>query len=179
MFDFPSSNAMDAAVRDGGPGAVLAEILTGSPERVARHSTGLFGAATELIALQDEFALVRRRLDAAWSGRAAASTVRKLDDALAELHRITADIEHGAALLRVAGSLVASAQIAYQLVVSELNPTVAELMAQPAGRVAAAALSEMATASLREFLTILTGLLHVIGGDIQRLAELGRNERRN
>ena len=171
---------MDAAARDGGPGSVLAEILTGSPERVNRHTTGLFGTAAELTALRDEFAQVRDRLDAAWTGRAAAATVRKLDEALADMRRITAEIEHGAALLGVAGSLVASAQTAYQVVVSELNPMVAELLANPVTRTAATALSEAATGTLRTFLKTVAGLLNTISGDIQRLAEVGgSHERRN
>jgi hypothetical protein len=171
MFEFPSSNVMDAVTSTGGPGTFLPEIITGAPERIARHSTGLFGTAGELAALHDEFGTAKRRLDAALSSRTAQSAGAKLADALAELRRITTDIEHGAALISVAGTLVASAQLGYRLVLSEINPLVAELVADPRSRRAGVALAELATDMLRAFLDAVEEWGDAIGGDLERLSE--------
>jgi hypothetical protein len=176
MIELPSSNAMDAADPAGGPGALLPSILTGSGERIARHANALFGTAARLSDLYDEFGVGKQRLDTQWSGRTAEQAGAQLADSLAELHRITGEIEHGAALLTVAGTLVSAAQDAYRQVVAETNPVVAELLAGPVSRPAAVTLAALAGNALAAHFGALQGLLTTIEADAAGLSRDGSGE---
>jgi len=163
MFDFPNSSAMDATASSGGPSTFLMQIVTGQPQQIAAHSTGMLQKATQFISLAEEFTKAGDQLSKVWSGQASQSAVQKITSSLQSFQKIIQVIQNGAKLLGVSGTLVQSAQTAYKSVVGSVNPTVASLMSNPWTYSAAVALSTATSASLRAFITAIQGLLSGLG----------------
>jgi uncharacterized protein YukE len=163
MFDFPNSSAMDATASSGGPSTFLMQIVTGQPQQIAAHSTGLLQKATQFISLAEEFTKAGDQLSKVWSGQASQSAVQKITSSLQSFQKIIQVIQNGAKLLGISGTLVQSAQTAYKSVVASVNPTVASLMSNPWTYSAAVALSTATSASLRAFITAIQGLLSGLG----------------
>jgi uncharacterized protein YukE len=162
MF-FPNSSAMDATASSGGPATFLPQILTGQPAQIAAHSTGLLAKATQFVSMLDEFTKAAEQLQTVWSGQAAQSAGQQITGSLQAFEKIIQVVQNGARLLGVSGTLVQSAQTAYQSVVGSVNPTVASLMSNPWTYSAAVALSTATSASLRAFITAIEGLLQALG----------------
>ena len=162
MF-FPNSSAMDATASSGGPITVLPQILTGSPEQIAKHVSELLKKATEFTTLCNDFEKAAQQLEKTWSGAASESALKKIGDSLSSLTKIIGVVEKGAELLGVSGTLVKTAQEAYRGVVSAVNPTVAALMSNPWTYGAAVALSTATSASLRAFIQAVGALLKTLG----------------
>jgi uncharacterized protein YukE len=154
---------MDATASSGGPGTFLFQIVTGQPQQIAAHSTGLLQKATQFISLAEEFTKAGDQLGKVWSGQASQSAVQKITSSLQSFQKIIQVIQNGAKLLGISGTLVQSAQTAYKSVVASVNPTVASLMSNPWTYSAAVALSTATSASLRAFITAIQGLLSGLG----------------
>ncbi|QWF78125.1 WXG100 family type VII secretion target [Amycolatopsis sp. CA-230715] len=163
MLSFPNSSAMDATASSGGPITILPEIVTGSPEQIAKHVGELLKKATEFTNLMTEFTKAAEQLEKAWSGAASESALKKISDSIAALTKIIGVVEKGAELLGVSGTLVRTAQEAYRSVVGAVNPTVASLMSNPWTYGAAVALSTATSASLRGFVEAVGALLKALG----------------
>jgi uncharacterized protein YukE len=163
MFEFPNSSAMDFAAAGGGPITFLPQIVTGQPEQIAAHSTGLLAKAAQFAALLEEFTKAGQQLSQVWSGAASETAVKKITDSLSALRNIIKVVEGGAALLGISGTLVKSAQTAYASVVSSVNPTVASLISNWWTYSAGVALATSVSASLRAFITAIEGLLQALG----------------
>jgi len=114
MFDFPNSSAMDATASSGGPSTFLMQIVTGQPQQIAAHSTGLLQKATQFISLAEEFTKAGEQLSKVWSGQASQSAVQKITSSLQSFQKIIQVIQNGAKLLGISGTLVQSAQAAYK-----------------------------------------------------------------
>jgi len=160
---FPNSSAMDATASSGGPITVLPQILTGSPEQIAKHVTELLKKATEFTTLCNDFEKAAQQLEKTWSGAASESALKKISDSLSSLTKIIGVVQKGAELLGVSGTLVKTAQEAYRAVVSAVNPTVAGLMSNPWTYGAAVALSTATSASLKAFIQAIGALLKTLG----------------
>lgn len=163
MLSFPNSSAMDATASSGGPITILPEIVTGSPEQIAKHVGELLKKATEFTNLMTEFTKASEQLEKAWSGAASESALKKISDSIAALTKIIGVVEKGAELLGISGTLVRTAQEAYRSVVGAVNPTVASLMSNPWTYGAAVALSTATSASLRGFVEAVGALLKALG----------------
>jgi uncharacterized protein YukE len=163
MFAFPNSSAMDVAAAGGGPITILPQIITGQPEQIAQHTTGLLAKAAQFASLLQEFSKAGQSLSQVWSGAAAETAVKKITDSLSALQNIIKAVEGGAALLGISGTLVKSAQTAYTSVVSSVNPTVAGLISNPWTYSAGVALATSTSAALRAFITAVEGLLSALG----------------
>jgi hypothetical protein len=161
---FPNSSAMDATASVGGPITVLPQILTGSPDQIAKHVTELLKKATEFTTLFADFEKAAQQLEQTWSGAASESALKKIGDSLSSLTKIIGVVQQGAELLGVSGTLVKTAQEAYRTVVSAVNPTVAGLMSNPWTYGAAVALSTATSASLKAFIEAIGALLKTLGG---------------
>lgn len=161
MFDVPNSGAMDATACRGGPSTVLAEIVTGSPELITRHSDELRAKAAEFVALLDEFGRASDRLTAVWAGPDSAGTVRKIAESRTAVAELVLGIEAEANRLGAAATLVRDAQAAYRGVVDLVNPAVAALLSNHWTYPAAVALSTSASAALRAF---IAETLHTLRG---------------
>jgi len=110
MFDFPNSSAMDATASSGGPSTFLMQIVTGQPQQIAQHSTGLLQKATQFISLADQFTKAAEQLGKVWSGQASQSAVQKITSSIQSFQKIIQVIQNGAKLLGISGTLVQSAQ---------------------------------------------------------------------
>ncbi|HEY4453541.1 MAG TPA: hypothetical protein VGN81_04440 [Pseudonocardiaceae bacterium] len=163
MFAFPNSSAMDIAAAGGGPITILPQIITGQPEQIAQHTTGLLAKAAQFASLMQEFTKAGQSLSQVWSGAASETAVKKITDSLSALQNIIKAVEGGAALLGISGTLVKSAQTAYTSVVSSVNPTVAGLISNPWTYSAGVALATSTSAALRAFITAVEGLLSALG----------------
>jgi uncharacterized protein YukE len=163
MFAFPNSSAMDIAAAGGGPITILPQIITGQPEQIAQHTTGLLAKAAQFASLLEEFSKAGQSLSQVWSGAASETAVKKITDSLSALQNIIKAVEGGAALLGISGTMVKSAQTAYTSVVSSVNPTVAGLISNPWTYSAGVALATSTSAALRAFITAVEGLLSALG----------------
>jgi hypothetical protein len=163
MFAFPNSSAMDIAAAGGGPITILPQIITGQPEQIAQHTTGLLAKAAQFASLLEEFSKAGQLLSQVWSGAASETAVKKITDSLSALQNIIKAVEGGAALLGISGTMVKSAQTAYTSVVSSVNPTVAGLISNPWTYSAGVALATSTSAALRAFITAVEGLLSALG----------------
>lgn len=164
MFAFPNSSAMDVAAAGGGPITMLPQIITGQPEQIAAHSTGLLAKAAQFVSLMEEFTKAGQSLSQVWSGAASETAVKKITDSLSALQNIIKAVQGGAALLGISGTMVKSAQTAYTSVVSSVNPTVAGLISNPWTYSAGVALATSTSAALRAFITAVEGMLTALGG---------------
>jgi hypothetical protein len=160
---FPNSSAMDATASSGGPITVLPQILTGSPEQIAKHVAELVKKAAECQSLYTEFVKASQQLEKLWSGAASETALKKISDSLTSLTKIITVVEKGAELLGISGTLVKTAQEAYRATVSAVNPTVAALMSNWWTYGAAVALSTATSASLRVFIEAVGALLKALG----------------
>lgn len=160
---FPNSSAMDATASSGGPITVLPQILTGSPEQIAKHVAELVKKAAECQSLYTEFVKAAEQLEKLWSGAASETALKKISDSLTSLTKIISVVEKGAELLGISGTLVKAAQEAYRAIVSAVNPTVAALMSNWWTYGAAVALSTATSASLRAFIEAIGALLKALG----------------
>ena len=163
MLAIPNSSAMDIAAAGGGPITILPQIITGQPEQIAQHTTGLLAKAAQFAALLEEFDKAGQSLSKVWSGAASETAVKKITDSLSALQNIIKAVEGGAALLGISGTLVKSAQTAYTSVVSSVNPTVAGLISNWWTYGAGVALATSTSAALRAFITAIEGLLSALG----------------
>jgi uncharacterized protein YukE len=164
MLAYPNSSAMDFAAAGGGPITILPQIITGQPEQIAAHSSGLLAKAAQFVSLLEEFNKASQSLSKVWSGAASETAVKKITDSLSALQNIIKVVEGGAALLGISGTLVKSAQTAYTSVVSSVNPTVAGLISNWWTYSAGVALATSTSAALRAFITAIEGLLTALGG---------------
>ncbi|QFU87697.1 WXG100 family type VII secretion target [Amycolatopsis sp. YIM 10] len=160
---FPNSSAMDATASSGGPITILPQIVSGSPEQIAKHVGELLKKATEFATLLNEFAGAAKQLEKVWEGKASESALKKIADSLASLNKIIDVVRRGADLLGISGTLVQTAQQAYRSVVAAVNPTVASLMSNPWTYGAAVALSTATSASLKGFIQAIAALLKTLG----------------
>ncbi|MGC7099847.1 WXG100 family type VII secretion target [Amycolatopsis lurida] len=160
---FPNSSAMDATASSGGPITILPQIVSGSPEQIAKHVGELLKKATEFATLLNEFAGAAKQLEKVWEGDASQSALKKIADSLASLNKIIDVVRRGADLLGISGTLVQTAQQAYRSVVAAVNPTVASLMSNPWTYGAAVALSTATSASLKGFIQAIAALLKTLG----------------
>ncbi|MGA6166836.1 WXG100 family type VII secretion target [Amycolatopsis magusensis] len=168
---------MDATASSGGPITVLPQIVSGSPEQIAKHVGELLKKATEFATLLNEFAGAAKQLEKVWSGNASESALKKIADSLASLTKIIDVVRKGADLLGISGTLVQTAQQAYRSVVAAVNPTVASLMSNPWTYGAAVALSTATSASLKGFIQAIAALLKTLGvvdlaGQISQIATI-------
>ncbi|AXB48578.1 hypothetical protein A4R43_17495 [Amycolatopsis albispora] len=154
---------MDATASSGGPITILPQIVSGSPEQIAKHVGELLKKATEFATLLNEFAGAAKQLEKVWEGGASESALKKIADSLASLNKIIDVVRRGADLLGISGTLVQTAQQAYRSVVSAVNPTVASLMSNPWTYGAAVALSTATSASLKGFIQAIAALLKTLG----------------
>ncbi len=164
MLAYPNSSAMDFAAAGGGPITILPQIITGQPEQIAAHSSGLLAKAAQFASLLEEFNKASQSLSKVWSGAASETAVKKITDSLSALQNIIKVVEGGAALLGISGTLVKSAQTAYTSVVSSVNPTVAGLISNWWTYSAGVALATSTSAALRAFITAIEGMLTALGG---------------
>ncbi len=164
MFAFPNSSAMDFAAAGGGPITFLPQIITGQPEQIAAHTSGLLAKAAQFASLLEEFTKANESLSRVWSGAAAETATKKITDSLSALQNIIKVVEGGAALLGISGTLVKTAQTAYTSVVSSVNPTVAGLISNWWTYGAGVALATSTSAALRAFITAIEGMLTALGG---------------
>ncbi|MEO6702161.1 MAG: hypothetical protein ABI140_05575, partial [Jatrophihabitantaceae bacterium] len=160
---FPPSYAMDATASGGGPSTVLPQIVTGSPEAILSHVSELLQKASQFASLIEEFKKAEQQLSQVWSGHAADSAVKKIENSLSQFTEIVNVINRGAQLLEQSATMVKTAQTGYTSVVSSVNPTVAGLMSNPYTYSAAVALSTSSSAALRGFITAVAGLLKTLG----------------
>lgn len=164
MFVIPNSSAMDATAYGGGPGTFVAQIATGSPERIAQLVEHRLKQAEEFLKLIEQARSAVQTLDKAWSGRAGETAVKKFTDTLESFEKIVKVIEATSQLLGVSGTLVKAAQTAYTTVVSAVNPVVASLASNWWTYWAAVSLSTSASAGLRAFIEGIEALLNALGG---------------
>lgn len=163
MLVIPNSSAMDIAAAGGGPITILPQIVTGQPEQIAQHTTGLLAKAAQFAQLMEEFTKAGESLSKVWSGAASETAVKKITDSLSALQNIIKAVEGGAALLGISGTLVKAAQTAYTSVVSSVNPTVAGLISNWWTYGAGVALATSTSAALRAFITAVEGMLTALG----------------
>lgn len=163
MLAIPNSSAMDIAAAGGGPITILPQIITGQPEQIAQHTSGLLAKAAQFASLLEEFTKAGESLSKVWSGAASETAVKKITDSLSALQNIIKAVEGGAALLGISGTLVKSAQTAYTSVVSSVNPTVAGLISNWWTYGAGVALATSTSAALRAFITAIEGMLTALG----------------
>lgn len=160
---YPPSYAMDATASGGGPSTVLPQIVTGSPEAIGSHVNELLQKAQQFLSLIEEFRKAEQQLQQVWSGHAADSAVKKIEDSLKSFTDIVNVINRGAQLLQQSATLVKTAQTGYTSVVGAVNPTVAGLMSNPYTYSAAVALSTSTSAALKGFIQAVSGLLKTLG----------------
>lgn len=160
---YPPSYAMDATASGGGPGTVLPQIVTGSPEAILSHVSELLQKGQQFVSLIEEFRKAEQQLQQAWSGHAADSAVKKIEDSLNSFTQIVGVINKGAQLLEQSSTLIKTAQTGYTSVVGSVNPTVASLMSNPYTYSAAVALSTSTSGALKGFITAVSGLLKTLG----------------
>ncbi|MGI8667550.1 MAG: WXG100 family type VII secretion target, partial [Jatrophihabitans sp.] len=160
---FPPSYAMDATAASGGPSTVLPQIVTGSPETILAHVSELLQKAQQFSSLIEEFKKAETQLQQAWSGHAADSAVKKIENSLSSFTEIVNVINRGAQLLQQSATMITTAQTGYTSVVGAVNPTVAGLMSNPYTYSAAVALSTSSSAALKGFITAVSGLLKTLG----------------
>ncbi|HJP77885.1 MAG TPA: hypothetical protein VJ914_26680 [Pseudonocardiaceae bacterium] len=163
MLVIPNSSAMDIAAAGGGPITILPQIVTGQPEQIAQHTSGLLAKAAQFAQLMEEFTKAGESLSKVWSGAASETAVKKITDSLSALQNIIKAVEGGAALLGISGTLVKAAQTAYTSVVSSVNPTVAGLISNWWTYGAGVALATSTSAALRAFITAVEGMLTALG----------------
>lgn len=160
---YPPSYAMDATASGGGPSTVLPQIVTGSPEAILSHVSELLQKAQQFVSLIEEFRKAEQQLQQVWSGHAADSAVKKIEDSLKSFTDIVNVINKGAQLLQQSATLVKTAQTGYTSVVGAVNPTVAGLMSNPYTYSAAVALSTSTSGALKGFIQAVSALLKTLG----------------
>ncbi|RZQ59382.1 hypothetical protein [Amycolatopsis suaedae] len=151
MRAVPDSGAMDAAAPGAGPVTVLPLLAGGCPETIAEQAGRLRRHADEFAALHADLAAAAAQLAVACHGRECADSLSELDGSLDALGEIVDVLRTGADLLAESGELVARAQQAYRMLVTEVNPAVAALLADPVTRPAAAVLARSAGTALRAY----------------------------
>jgi uncharacterized protein YukE len=160
---YPPSYAMDATAGSGGPSTILPQIVTGSPETILAHVSELLQKAQQFSSLIEEFKKAETQLQQAWSGHAADSAVKKIEDSLSSFTEIVSVINRGAQLLQQSATMLTTAQTGYTSVVGAVNPTVAGLMSNPYTYSAAVALSTSSSSALRGFITAVGALMKTLG----------------
>ena len=163
MFTVPNSSAMDATAASGGPITMLPQIVTGQPETIAAHTTGVLAQATKYLTVIEDLTKATQSLSNVWSGAASTAT-KKLTDSLSAFEVIVKALQTGAQLLGVSGAAVKTAQTGYTSVVSSVNPTVASLMSNPWTYGAAVSLSTSTSSMLRRIRPAIEGVLQALGG---------------
>ena len=126
-------------------------------------SSELLQKAQQFTSLIEEFRKAEQQLQQVWSGHAADSAVKKIEDSLTSFTQIVDVINKGAQLLQQSATLVKTAQTGYTSVVGAVNPTVAGLMSNPYTYSAAVALSTSTSGALKGFITTVSGLLKTLG----------------
>lgn len=150
------------ALTGGGASACLARIQ-GSPPTLAGQAMHQLQQAEQFLRIIEGLNSATQSLEQAWSGQASEAAVQKIMSTISSFIRIVDAIQQGAALLKITGGLIASAQTGYCSVMQSVNPTVASLMSNPWTWTAAQALASGSLGSVNTYVAVIEAAIHIKG----------------